>query len=164
MAWENVAKWRDEFVQQAHKLAKLGHTDEQIADVFCVSVDTLNSWKNTREGFYEALSNGRTLALGEVANAMFRSAIGFEYTESIEKITAAGEIVTETYKKYAKPNPYAGKFILASRQRDKWTEKSESVHTNINIAKLDFSSLSPAILQAIEAEQKKQLTEHAGNN
>jgi hypothetical protein len=164
MGWETTAKWRDEFVQQAHKLAKLGHTDEQIAEVFGVAISTLNDWKNDREGFYDALSSGRTLAIGEVANSMFKSAIGFEYEETIEEVMPDGKSKTVVYKKYAKPNPYAGKFILASRQRDKWSERSESIHTNINIAKLDISSLSPELLQVIEREQRKQLTENAGHN
>jgi hypothetical protein len=164
MAWETIAKWRDEFVQQAFNMAQLGLTDEQIAKVFNVAIDTLNGWKNEHEGFYESLANGRTLIVSQAAGAMFKSAIGFEYEETIETVQPDGKITTVTYKKYAKPNPYAGKFILSCRQRDIWSERSESIHTNINIAKLDISSLSPELLQVIEREQRKQLTENAGHN
>ena len=165
MNWENTSKWDDKFMQQATQLAKLGLTDDQIASVWGVEHVTLDKWKNNKPGLYDALQQGRIQSLGEVADALFKSAVGYYYEE--DAITSyQGEVTVTRVKKYAKPNTWAAAKILAIRDRLNWSEvqRTESIHTNINIAKLDLSSMSPEILQAIENEQKKQLTENAGNN
>jgi hypothetical protein len=163
--WETTSKWNEVFMLQATQLAKLGLTDAQIAVVWGISLDTLDVWKNNKQGLYYALQQGRTIALGEVVEGLFRAAVGYEYEE--DAITSyQGEITVTRVKKYKGPNPWAAAKILAVRDRSNWSEvqRTESIHTNINIAKLDLSTMSPEMLKAIENEQKKQLTENVGNS
>lgn len=163
--WEFISMWDDKFIQQATQLAMLGHSDPEIAKVWGVTLDCFAKWKNNKPGLYEALCQGRAEALGEVAASLFKAAIGFEYEE--DAITSyQGEVTVTRVKKYKGPNPWACAKILAVKDRLNWSEvqRSESIHTNINIAKLDLSTMSPEILQAIENQQKKELTENAGNN
>jgi hypothetical protein len=47
--------YRDEFVEQARKLAELGATDRDAAGFFNVSEQTLNTWKYTHPDFLESL-------------------------------------------------------------------------------------------------------------
>jgi transposase len=164
MGWQVVAKWRDDFIQQVHKLAQLGLNDAEIAHVFDVDINTLSSWKNKYPEFYDQLEAGRQLKLAEVASATFKAAIGYEYEETVTAVSEKFGTTITTYKKHRAPNMYAAKFILAARVRDKWTERSETVHTNINIAKLDLTQLSPEQLKLLETIQTKQLTEHATSN
>jgi len=164
MGWQVTAKWRDENIEIVHRLALLGQTDAEIAMVFGVEPVTLSTWKNKYPEFYEALEKGRQLKLAEVAAATFKSAIGYDYEETIYTESEKFGKTTTVYKKHRAPNMYAAKFILAARARDKWTEKSETIHTNINIAKLDLTQLSPEQLKLLESIQTKQLTENATSN
>lgn len=165
MDWEVASKWKDVYLLQATQLTKLGLTDTQICKVWDISVETLNVWKNKHEGLYDALQKGKMQANGEVAEALFKAAIGYEYEE--DAITSyQGEVTVTRVKKYKGPNPWACARILEIKDRPNWSviQKSESIHTNINIAKFDVSSLTPEQLELLESIQKKQLTENVGNS
>jgi hypothetical protein len=165
MSWELTAKWKPEYVEQGHQLAKLGLSDAQICKVWGISDSTIDHWKHSREGFFEALYSGRTIALGQVADSLFRAAVGYEYEE--DAITAyKGEVVVTRVRKYKGPNPWAAAKILAIKDRLNWSEvqRSEHLTTNINIAKLDLTQLTPEQLKLLETIQTKQLTENAGHN
>lgn len=161
--WETTSKWDDKFIQQAKELAFLGHSDAEIAKVWGIELVTLAKWKNIKPGFYESLNAGRHEALGQVAISMHKAAIGYYY-DDVAVTSYLGVVTVTPIKKYKGPNPWACAKILAVKDRANWSEvqRSESIHTNINIAKVDFSMMNSEILQAIENQQKKELTEHAG--
>jgi hypothetical protein len=165
MGWEEHSKWDDKFIQQATQLAMLGHSDTEIAKVWGVELVTLAKWKNNKPGLYEALCMGRAQALGEVAQSLFKAALGYEYYEETA-VAYQGDVQIVKLKKYAKPNPWACAKILTIRDRANWTDvqRTESIHTNINIAKLDLSSMSTEQIALLESIQKKQLTENVGNS
>jgi hypothetical protein len=165
MGWKETSKWDDKYIQQATQLAKLGLSDVQIATVWGVTPDCLTKWKNNKPGFYEALQQGRIMSLGEVAESIFKIANGFYYEEETA-VGYQGKVEIVTLKKYAKPNAYACVKILAVKDKEHWSEvqRSESVHTNINIAKLDLTSMTPEQLALIESIHKTQLTENVGNS
>jgi hypothetical protein len=162
--WESRAKWDDKFIQQATQLTFLGLSEQQIADVWGIALVTLHKWKNNKPGFYEALQRGRIPYLAEVADAMHRAAVGYYYTEQTA-VNYKGEVKIVDIQRYAKPNPWAAAKILALKDPT-WREvqKTESVHTNINIAKLDLSSMSTEQIALLESIQKKQLTDNVGNS
>jgi hypothetical protein len=164
MDWETTSKWDDRFIQQATQLAMLGLDDRQIAAVWGIELVTLGKWKNSKPGLYEALQQGRQQALGMVAQSLFKAAIGYEY-DDVAVTSYQGEVTITPIKKYKGPNPWAAAKILAIKDTS-WREvqKSESVHTNINIAKLDLSAASVEELALIESIHKKQLTENVGNS
>jgi len=162
--WEVRSKWDDKYMRQATQLTFLGLSEQAIADVWGVALVTLHKWKNIKPGFYEALQQGRIPYLAEVADAMHRAAVGYYYTEQTA-VNYKGEVKIVDIQRYAKPNPWAAAKILAIKDTS-WREvqKSESIHTNINIAKLDLSSMNPEQLALLESIQKKQLTENVGNS
>ena len=163
--WETISKWDDKYLLQATQLTFLGLSEQQIANVWGIELVTLAKWKNNKPGLYEALQQGRIPYLGEVADALHKAAVGYEYEE--DAITSYnGEVTVTRVKKYAKPNPWACAKILAIKDRANWSEvqRTESIHTNINIAKLDLSLMNPEQLALIESIQKKGLTENVGNS
>ena len=164
MDWETTSKWDDKYMRQATQLAMLGLDDRQIAAVWGIELVTLGKWKNSKPGLYEALQQGRQQALGVVAQSLFKAAIGYEY-DDVAVTSYQGEVTITPIKKYKGPNPWAAAKILAIKDTS-WREvqKSESIHTNINIAKLDLSSMNPEQLALLESIQKKQLTENVGNS
>lgn len=82
--------YRPEYPEQAFKQCLAGATDEQLAQFFGVNEDTINQWKRKHPAFSERLRAGKEVACGEVANALYRAALGYERT--VEKVVD-GEVV-----------------------------------------------------------------------
>ena len=57
------SKYKDEYCEQAEKLARLGVTDKEMAEFFGVTVQMLNKWKTDKYGnktpFFWSLWRGR---------------------------------------------------------------------------------------------------------
>lgn len=162
--WEVRSKWNDLYLLQATKLTFLGMSEQQIADLWGIALVTLHKWKNIKPGFYDALNEGRQGALATVAASLYKAAVGYEY-DDVAVTSYQGEVTITPIKKYKGPNPWAAAKILALKD-PAWREvqKTESIHTNINIAKLDLTTMSVEELALFESIQKKQLTEHVGNS
>jgi hypothetical protein len=84
MEQENMAnnigrpsKYKDEYCEQAEKLARLGATDREIADFFGVTEQTLNNWKTDKDGnetpFFESLWMGRLEAEARIADSLYHT-------------------------------------------------------------------------------------------
>lgn len=79
--------YKDEYVQQVFKLCLLGATDKEIASFFGCVESTLNLWKIEYPDFSESIKRGKIQADAEVANSLYKRAIGYEYRETtFEKI------------------------------------------------------------------------------
>lgn len=101
--------------------AKDGLIDEQIASNIGVSYSTFREWKKRFPALSAVLKKSKDVVDRQVENALFKSAIGFEYEE--ETVTNAGDVVA--VRKYSKPNTTAQIFWLKNRKRNQWTDKSE---------------------------------------
>lgn len=61
--------------------ARDGLTDEQIATNIGIKRPTLYDWKNKYSDISDALKRGKEVVDRQVENALFKSAVGYEYTE-----------------------------------------------------------------------------------
>jgi hypothetical protein len=73
-----------EFVAQAQKLCELGATDQEIADFFGVSRQTIYRWSHDNSEFCYALKVGKESIDDRVERSMYHKAVG--YTHEAEKI------------------------------------------------------------------------------
>ena len=150
------SKFKDEYCQQAYKLSLLGATDKQISDFFEVNEDTIHEWKKTHLEFSESVRRGKMNADANVAEGLYRRAIGFEYDEvTFEKIdsklalelTSTADIKTnQAYKKKVVtkvivPDPGAAMNWLTNRQKELWRNKQS--------VELDFERLTDEQLDEI---------------
>lgn len=101
--------------------ARDGLIDEQIAQNMGISYSTFREWKKKFSALSAVLKKSKDVVDRQVENALFKSAIGFEYEE--ETVTNAGDVVA--VRKYSKPNTTAQIFWLKNRKRNQWTDKSE---------------------------------------
>ena len=120
--------FEDEFVEQARKLAVLGATDIEIADILGVSVRTVYRWKASVPAFCQALKVGKAEADDRVERSLFSRANGYEHDEMDIRVVN-GEIVQTPIRKYYPPDTTAAIFWLKNRRPDLWREKVEAVHT-----------------------------------
>lgn len=133
-------KYKDEYASQAFKLALLGATDKEIADFFGVSERCLNKWKKSQIEFVQSLNRGKMASDAEVANSLYKRALGYKYDEvTFERIdskinleiTSAGDLKKDdAYKKKVvtkevAPDVTAQIFFLKNRQKSKWRDKQD---------------------------------------
>jgi hypothetical protein len=122
--------FKEEFIEQAEKLCRLGATDVEMADFFGVTEQTLNNWKKTHPEFFESLKRGKLEADANVADRLYKRAMG--YTHEAVKIfanpTTGDEKLVPFVEHYA-PDTTACIFWLKNRQPDKWRDKTENKTT-----------------------------------
>ena len=110
-------------------MARDGLTDEQICHNIGIHVATLCDWKNRFPQLDEALKRGKAPVDVQVENALLKSALGFEYEETITEIEELGngkqKKQIRKVKKYAPPNSTAQIFWLKNRRPDRWRDKQD---------------------------------------
>lgn len=117
------SKFKDEFVEQATKLCKLGATDAELADFFNVNVLTIHRWKNGNVEFCNALKAGKEEADNRVERSLYQRAVG--YTFDSEKVfNAQGIILRAPIQEHVAPDTTACIFWLKNRRGDDWRDKS----------------------------------------
>ena len=120
------SKFKDEYCEQAFRLAELGATDAQIGSFFHVTEQTINNWKNDYPEFFESIKSGKENPDDEVERSLFERAMGYSHPE--EKIFChQGDVVrADTVKQYA-PDTTACIFWLKNRRPEQWRDRKELV-------------------------------------
>lgn len=110
-------------------VARKGGSDEELADVFGVPLDTWMKWRKAYPAFADAIEEGRTMADANVVHAMYKRAIG--YAQPTEKIhvTKWGSVLRVDTKEHIPPDVGAGKFWLTNRQPQNWKERTSQEHS-----------------------------------
>jgi hypothetical protein len=122
-------EYRDEYAEQAEKLAALGATDQEIADFFEVDVRTVYRWKHTHPDFCQSLKTGKDVADERVERSLYQRAIGYEQEEvKIFMPSGAEEPVYAPFRAKIAPDVTAGIFWLKNRRGDSWRDKHDVEH------------------------------------
>ena len=111
------------------KLAKLGATDKEIADVFEVSTSTIWEWRSAHPEFSSAAMRGKSLADAEVASKLFHRATGYQHEETDVKVLNGEVVLTPVVKNYP-PDTNAAMFWLRNRRPDLWRDKPPEATDN----------------------------------
>jgi len=133
--------FKPEYTEQVEELCRSGSTDKDLALFFKVSINTIGNWKKRHPDFFLALLKGKQEADANVAEALYRNAIGFDYYENQpvklkRKIfDDAGKVIrTEEYvqvvplKKHSRPDTTAQIFHLKNRRPDLWSDVKKAEH------------------------------------
>lgn len=152
------SSYRDEFAQQAQKLAALGATDIEVADFFEVDVRTIYRWKHDFPEFCQALNVGKDKADERVINSLYQKAVGYEQdaVKIFMPANAAAPVYAE-YREKVAPDTTAAIFWLKNRRPADWRDKHEVEHSgSVGIAQLTDDEL-----EAIAAGSRKGTAEKA---
>lgn len=120
-------QFQPEFIVQAKKLAALGHTDQEIAQFFGVSVRSVHRWKIDHPAFAKALKIGKRVADQRVERALFQRAVGFTCDEDHVELYHGKAVVTPMLKQYP-PDTVACIFWLKNRKPEEWRDKQDHEH------------------------------------
>lgn len=112
-----------------HGWARDGLTDEQIAHNMGISRFTLQEWRKKFPSISSTLKAGKAPVDVEVENALLKSALGFEYeetiTEIVEQPNGTQKKQIKKVKRYSPPNSTAQIFWLKNRRPDRWRDKQD---------------------------------------
>jgi hypothetical protein len=109
--------------ESVRRLCLLGLSDAEIAEFLGINPTTMCKWDNAHPSFFNARIEGRTKADAEVADALRRSAIGYDRPAEKVFLTKDGEIVRASYIEHYPPNGSNAALWLANRQRGRWKLK-----------------------------------------
>jgi hypothetical protein len=159
-----LSVWKDEYVRLAFYMALLGATDRQLSQVFDVSPQTIENWKHKKDGFLDALRQGKLEADGAVVHSMFQVSCGYSHPDEVilsnrckEYDPKTGKLVREWTEplrvpitKHYPPNVKAGLKWLAARHPETWGNKVE-VKGKIDVThKVDLSKFSDEELKVLQ--------------
>jgi hypothetical protein len=116
--------FKPEYVEMARRIALLGATNVELAGVFGVSESTIESWTRDRVEFAKALKAGKTVADSEVANRLYRRALG--YSHKAVKIFAdpkTGDELVVPFTQHYAPDTTACIFWLKNRRPMEWRDR-----------------------------------------
>lgn len=132
------SKYREEYAAQAFKLCLLGARDKDLADFFSVEEKTINNWKKDYPDFLQAIKEGKDQADAEVADRLYRRAMGYEHPEEKIFLYRGRPVIVPTVKHYA-PDTTAAIFWLKNRQPHLWRDKQEVAHSGEVINRHEFN-------------------------
>lgn len=141
MSGGRPSEYRDEYAEQARKLAVLGATDQEIADFFEIDVRTVYRWKHDHEAFCQALKAGKEIADERVERSLYQKAIGYEQDEvKIFMPGGALEPVYAPFRAKIAADTTAAIFWLKNRRSQEWRDKQDHEHTGPNGGPIETSS------------------------
>jgi len=115
--------YKPEYAKQALSLCLLGATDQDLADFFDVTEQSVNNWKDKHPEFFESLRQGKIEADSNVAKSLYERATGYSHPE--EKIMQhKGEVVRVPTTKHYPPDTQAMGLWLKNRRPNEWRETS----------------------------------------
>lgn len=120
------------YLSEIKQMAQQGVSTGQIASQLKISDKTFRTYIEEEEELRKAMSSGREVAISEIENAMFKSAVG--ETVTIKKGMKVKKVIYENGKKkgevetvepydeeiYVKPDTTAGIFLLKNWAKDRY--------------------------------------------
>lgn len=127
-------RYMPEFCEEAQKICLLmGATDKDLSEHFGVSRDTIIEWKKRYPDFSDSIKAGKAGADMEVANALYKSAVGF--TRKVQKVVSTADgVETVEFEQYFPPNFVAAFIWLKNRNPERWRDKIEVQQTGLSMA------------------------------
>lgn len=117
-------KWKNKLHLIEKWISEEGLFDHQLAQRMGIGHSTIYEWQGKYPEFAEVMKKAKDRADELVENALFKRAIGYEYTEVVKERAKNGRLVVvkETVKENA-PNVTAQIFWLQNRKPDQWKDR-----------------------------------------
>lgn len=114
-------KYKPELCTWGEIAGRAGLTDEEIAKLLQVNVDTIYEWQKKYPEFSEAIKRGKEGPDDLVEASLLKRATGFKRTvERMDKDGCIHELSEEL-----PPDPVSMIFWLKNRRKDRWRDKQE---------------------------------------
>lgn len=152
MATIKLKDWETpEAIELIKGWARDGCIDKDIAHNIGISENTFCRWKKRSPTILEALRQSKQVADRKVESALYRSALGYQFTEvTRERDETGAMVVTKEVIKDVKPNTTAQVFWLKNRLPEIWRD-----HPELFTAPADNPILASLVTLLKDEEQKE---------
>jgi hypothetical protein len=148
-------------------MARLGATNQQMAEYFQVGADTITSWKNQHPLFAKAAKRGGLMADLKVSESLYKRAVGYKYIEEEysaieidgEKMPMDKMVQVKRIKKVLPPDVKAAMHWLKVRQREVWHPAAEVVNRHVGQVNHLHAQLQDMQIEQLSPEAKNVLFE-----
>jgi transposase len=136
-------KFKNEYIEAVYKYRLLNLSDEEICEIFNITLRTLQRWKKKINSFMDSYRKGGIESSANIAARLYQKAIGYERKEEV--VTNSGRIVT--VKKYYQPDFKSIQYSLKNRTNYdkemelKRLEFEHKKHMDIEKLKIDREKL-----------------------
>lgn len=101
---------------------RTGATEKEIAENLEVNQRVFCKYKKQYSELNELIKKGRIPPVQALKAALYKKAVGFEYTESKTINSEKNGFTTETYRRYSAPDPTAALMLLKHWDKEEeWT-------------------------------------------
>lgn len=119
-------KYQPRFVRDVEKLTLIGAIDEQLADFFGVTVQTIENWKKKYSGFLEAIKRGKAKVDDQMERSLFHRGRGYSHPSiKIFYDSKRKRVVKVPYTEQYPPDTAAAFIWLKNRRPEHWRDQIE---------------------------------------
>lgn len=123
------SKFDEDTEAKVVKMAKIGLTDAQMAELLDVTEQTFNNWKKAKPKFFESLKSAKAVADAEVERSLYERAMGYRHPDTKMFYDKDAGVVSEEYIKHYPPDVTACIFWLKNRKPSEWRDKVDHDHS-----------------------------------
>lgn len=127
--WDTRIKPR---LDEVRKWCAEGYTESQIALKLGMTPSVFSKYKLSIPVLKDLVSRGRTEAVHNVENALYKLCMGYRYTRTKEVEGAQGT-KTEIIEEVVPPNVTAIQYFLNNRASDKWRASAQAGNNTTNV-------------------------------
>lgn len=127
-----------EYADKIRKLCLLGATNVELADFFGVANSTFEKWVRAHEAVRVAMAEGKMMANANVADSLYRRALGYSHPDVDIRVVSGNVVKTPTVKHYP-PDTVACIFFLKNRDKANWRDRQEIDHSG----HMNYTQLTP---------------------
>lgn len=113
---------------------RMGLTDKEIGENLGISQSAMKEYKSSFKAFKAVLKGGKDDANAKVINALFKSAVGYDYYETHEITQTLKDGTEKTFKRRIKKTVPSDKtamiFWLKNRAFKDWRDRRETAFTD----------------------------------
>lgn len=108
-------EYKFKYNRVVYRLALLGATHAEMAEILDIAIDTLYKWKKAYPKFADAIKAGGADADARVVEALYKRAIGYQH-KAVDIKAVEGRIVQTGYTKQYPPDTSAAYLWLKNRR------------------------------------------------
>lgn len=126
-AFRELVNERVDFFEQVTNYCLLGATNRELGAFFGYDANMWLFWMKHSQELRDAVDAGTTLADAEVASALKKRAMGYDYTRQKLVVGKDGHATIHDLSDHVPADTAAAKFWLTNRSKN-WSDKQEHEH------------------------------------
>jgi hypothetical protein len=150
-----------EMIHEIEQLARLGASNEDIAEFYRISQSTVEVWFRNNPRLYEAKKRGSIQADMQVVDSLWKNANGYDYTKTEKVYNQKGICISvKQTTERVKGDTTAQIFWLTNRQPEYWRHQNRITHEHSgDIKHSHYHKLQDIPIEELSEDAQKMLFE-----